>query len=295
MNKKSSNTKRGEWLVDVGFVILPFVLTGLFIVVGYQILIQNTPEARINPLPDQETVELLEENDVVTITPQNERPVDLAGPIVTLPQTEAELEVALDQAQQTQASVIFLSVPVRLEADNSFVLEKVELSNEENLKRWAKLTISAAHQRGLHVILAMSLNASMTVKDPATFAVSYSSFVSEWASLANEYAVSFFIPGVTVGHPLYSEIDTENIDKILGTIQRKVREVYFGKFGLGLCCTDTVENNLTGVSLINLIPTPEYTFSDLNLVVTDLEQTYPFEFVTYYEPGGAQLTSRTSN
>lgn len=278
---------------DLLFIIFPFVLTAFFIVVGYNILIQSTPEARINPQFDESFVEILESGDIQIIPPQTSMPVDLEGVIVTVPQNQTVLVETLDKVSSNpEYNVVFLSLPVKLNPDHSLTLENLDGSNEENIKRWIKTFVSAAHDRKLHVVMAVTLNASMTIKDPATFAVNYSAFVKPWAELAHQLSVSFFSSGITVGHPLYSEIEQADMNKILGTIQRAIREKYYGKIGLGYCCSSDIDFNLSGTNFLNVITTPEFPFVDLEEAVQIQKEKYKIGMVFYYHRDQGVITSK---
>jgi hypothetical protein len=277
---------------DLVFILTPFLLTAVFIVIGYNILIQSTPEARINPKFDETFVEIIDSGDIEILPPQTEMPADLEGLIVAVPQNQTTLQETIEKVTTNpQHNVVYLALPVKLNDDNTFSLENLEGSNEENLKRWTKTFVSAAHDRKLHVVLAITLNASSTIKDPSLFAINYDAFIESWAGLANELSISYLYSGITVGHPLYSEIEDTDMNKILGTVQRSIREKYNGRIGLGYCCTQETNLNMSGTNFINVISTPEFPFIDLQEQIVAKRKKFNIGVVFYYNRDQGVITS----
>lgn len=275
---------------DIFFIVTPFIMTGLFLVFGYSVLVSQTPEARIGLNQGETTIEFLEESDIESVPPQVDFSAQISGPIVSVPKNRAELQYIFDTLVSDQTNTIYISVPITMKSDREFVLTDAASSNEENVMRWTEKLISQAHQQGYHVILGLTINAASTVQDPAVFAPVYGQFVEKWATLANESSVTALIPGITIGHPLYSQVTPADMDKILATIQTKIRQKYLGFIGVNLCCTTQLESNLNQFGFINVIPTPEFPFIDLEVLARQLEQNQNLDFVTYYDRDRNQVT-----
>jgi len=274
---------------DVFFLLSPFVLTGLFIVFGYNVLIAQTPEARVNP-PAGNEVELLDSSDVSLVTSQVNLGETFEGPIVSVPRNSAQLENFIKGALETDASVVYISIPVVIKSDSQFLLMNVEDSSQENVVRWIKKTISTIHENNLNAVLSMTLNASTTIQDPAVFAISYSDFLEDWSSIANEYGVSIFNTGLTVGHPLYSQIAEEDMKRVISTVQKRIRATYAGNLGINLCCISELDYSLSSFNYLNVISTPEYPFVDLQAIVKDLTKDGRLK-VYYYDQGYQKITT----
>lgn len=275
---------------DLLLVLTPFVLTALFLVVGYNILIQSTPEARVNLAANQNVVEFLDSKDVEPILPKSAFPDEPHGPIVTIPQNQASLKEIIEQADREQATVIYLIIPVQIEADDSLKLIGADSSNEQNLMNWSKKLIATAHQEGYQVITAVTFNATQTITNAQTFALTYSNFIEEWASMFNNYGVSSFTIGISLGHPLYSQISETDMSKLVATVVKKIESKYAGRLGINVCCTKNIDFNLSEFSYLVAIPTPEFPFFDMNKMLSTASQTYNLDKPLYYNRDKSQIT-----
>lgn len=256
---------------DLIFLLSPFLLTAVFLVIGYQILIQSTPEARINPEMDENTIVILENGDIDPVGTEVLIPSNIEGPIVPIPSNQDVLDKYINDAIEQQANTLVVSIPIQMIDDVTFVLSDIEGNNEENMRRWLKKTINQANQNNMHVMLSFSINASQTISQPQLFAQEYSKFIKGWMLLAQEFAVSFVSPGITANHPLYSQIELADQQKVINTVRVNIAKDYNGQVGIGYCCGTDLELELTGYRYVTLINTPEFPFVDMKPVVTAIE------------------------
>lgn len=276
---------------DLLFIAFPFLLTAILILIGYQILVSTTPEASITlPETQQTLVEIIEDGNIERITPQAARPSVINGRIVSLPQNQELLDQAIDQTTAAGANTLYLSLAVTLNPDHTLQLTDQDNSSEENLIRWAKTTISAAHQNGLHVILAPTINASQTISDPVVFMQNFTEFLTTWSGLATEYGVTFFSPGVTLGHPLYSQLTDTQRATLLQQTERSIRAKYSGLLGINICCTITPPTNIGSFAYATIIPTPEYNFTDMAPVIDRLTTSDSVQHVLLYDRNNSRVT-----
>lgn len=280
---------------DITLLVSPFLLTAAFVFVGYSILIQNTPEARISPPAAQTQTEILEASDFQVITPSAPLIDSLSLMIVQVPDNQAALDNAIQLAANGQFQGLYLVLPISLNSDNSLILTQASSSSEENVTRWVKKTISTAHEHNLHVLLALTINAQTTVSDLPQFAANYNQFVPKWASLATEYGVAFFSPGITVGHPLYSNLSDQQLSQLLNLIQSTIRNKYSGRIGIGYCCATESRVQPGGYSFITAIPTPEFPLAELSSQITKFTSLYKMTYTFEYDRNSSQVTSINLN
>lgn len=274
---------------DLVFILSPFLLTSILIVLGYQILIGNTPEGRLTLPPESTNIEILQDGNVKVVTPTTELPLELSMAIHPIPNNTPQLDQLMTLSTQAGATGIYFTLPVTVNSDNTLELTDADKSSEENIIRWAKRSISLAHQNGLHVTLAVTLNATSTINDYQTFSQSLNTLIPKWASLATEYGVSFFSPGITLGHPLYSELTSVQVSQLLSSTQRSIRQEYNGRIGVGLCCQLETNINPGGYNFITIIPTPEITFDDLQLPATNLAAIQNMLHLFHYDRIGQRV------
>lgn len=245
---------------DLIFIAFPFVLTFVFLYLGYQLLMNQNTEASIEMPQDQKNVEILSDGDIEVVRPQVGAPERIEGPIITLPQNKAQLANVLKTAIDTSATVIYFSVPYTLKDDGTLELTGVHNSSKENILRWAKKSVSDAHKNNLQVVLALTLNATTTISDPVAFSQKYSEEIETWAVLASEYSVGYFSTGITSGHPVYSKLTPTQMAQLSRTVFLAVREKFTGIVGLGLCCSAEPVRPPSGFGFAVVIPTPEVTY-----------------------------------
>lgn len=267
---------------DLVFLLSPFLLTAVLVVVGYRILVSTTPEASIF-VPEMEApVEILTDGNIEPVTPSTALPDLVVGRIQPLPERQVELDTRLNQAKDGKDTMVYLSIPLTLRADGSVVLNNADRSSEENIIRWTKTTINAFHRQGYHVTLALTLNAETTVTDPATFVAAYGPFLTRFAAIASEYAVNYFGTGLTVGHPMYSSLTAEEANQILVTLGRQARKTYSGRLGVGLCCQTQVSPALGDYSFATLIGTPEVPETALTPLAESLATQFKWQTKPLY-------------
>lgn len=269
---------------DLVFIISPFILTSIFLVMGYLILIRQTPEAQIGLFGGREDeIIMLDETEVIAIKPTTDLPQEFTGVVANLPQNYVLLDKIINTAKRQKAQVVFLNIPVAVESDSQFSETDAQVSNQVNILRWAQVAISQMHEQGFHVILAMTLNAKDTVKDPALFAHRYVDVLEPWAGVANETGASYLMTGITVGHPLYSEIEPLDVSRILATVREKIKPRYIGHLGFSYCCTREFEIIATGFDVVNLIPTPEFAFALLQPQANEYVEDSIANQIFYYD------------
>lgn len=269
---------------DLVLIISPFVLTFIFLTFGYLILIRQTPEAKIGLFGgNQDEIVFLQESEMMSVAPKSSFPEEFEGLIATLPQNYVLLDQIIERANSRGAEVVLLNVPVTLESDEVIYLTGAQYSSKQNVLRWLRQTISILHEEGLSVILNVNLNASQTISDPAVFSTVYVDLLSEIADVANQVSVPKIMTGVTVGHPLYSQLETEDVSRILATIDERVGEVFLGNMGFGLCCAEEFNVTARSFDSVMLIPTPEYSFALLGKQAQEYKNTGVVRRIYYYD------------
>lgn len=267
---------------DIVLVTLPFVVTGLFIVVGYNLLIANTPEAAIAPPEVNDSVEILLDGQIEKVAPPewNKSAADLL--IVTLPQNQSQLADILIQAENKKLQGLYVTVPLRLKDDDSVELADEHKSSRENLIRWARTTISDAHRNNLLVSVALTLNASKTIADAEMFMASYLPILEEWSGLAREYGAEIFVTGLTLGHPVYSDLSPVQLEKFLNASQKIARDKFGPESGGGICCRQESPIKASNLGIMLVIPTPEFSEQSLANFEEQIRKTNQLEYRLLY-------------
>jgi len=281
MNQLSKN--------NLVIITIPFVLTGLLIIVGYQLLTAGTPEAKVTIPQQSSQIEILTEDITDIIQPTNPTPKQIIAKIQTVPDNRAQLAEAINTALNTSANTIYLSLPVNVGADSSLVLANVDASSEENISRWVKKTANTAHQNGLHVILALTLNASTVINSPDSFAQNYQSFVVKWAKLATEFGISFLNSGITVGHPVYSNLSALQFNQLLKASEHSLRQYYTGKIGVGICCNLNSQATPSGFNFVVIIPTDNVPASLILPTASQTAAAYQMTHIFSYDRTAGQV------
>ena len=276
---------------DLIFILSPFILTGIFIVLGYNILVSQTPEASITIPETEETYAEILEEDISPTKAQIPAIDSVKGYIQPVPQAQQLLDTAIATAKANDINTIYFTIPVKLTADMNLELSEKDSSSEENIIRWTKKSINTAHEAGYQTWLAMTINASQTVSDPVTFANNYNEFIATWAGLATEYNVHAFVPGITISHPLYGELTPEEMNTFLTTAERSIRRKFSGILAVNICCTTEIPANTAGFNAITIIPTPEYTFSDMGPIVVHFQQSGEMADILLYDRSIQVVTS----
>lgn len=259
--------KKEDWV----FIISPFILTWIFLTIGYLILIRQTPEAKIGIFESgrEDEVILLEEKDMRTSPRAVEVGSDYVAFSATLPQNYLLVDRIIERAKSQKAQVIFINIPVKFESDSYQYFEQAELSSQVNVLRWLRQTIAILHEEDFAVVVNLTLNSAVTITDPALFAHSYAKLVQPVADVLQETQVRQFFTGITVGHPIYSKLQVRDVSRIMATVKEKAQERYVGRLGYGFCCTDEFELVASGFDGILLIPTPEYGYNKMLLQVDE--------------------------
>lgn len=278
---------------NIIIITTPFLLTGLLVFFGYRLLTSQTPEARISIPQQSSQIEILTQDESERIMPTTPTPEKITALIQTVPNNRAQLAQTINTALDTKANTIYLSLPITLNPDHTLILTNVEASSEENISRWIKKTVNTAHQNGLHVILALTLNASEIISDPTAFTANYTQFSLKWAKLATEYGVNFFSGGITIGHPIYSKMTPIEVSQLLHSTQKNIRSSFSGQLGVGLCCQDKTTVVPQGYNFITIIPTDNVVVDTLQPIANQLAAKYKMTHTFIYQRDSQQVVQLT--
>ena len=289
-SRKSGFTLSKE---DFGIVVFPFLLTAALIVLGYQILVRQTPEARLSLPPADNTVEIIRSGEFSPVSPPTTTPQTVQFVIGSLPQNSSQLTNLIDRAKTTGANAVYLSLPLTMGSDHSLKVDYIDKSSQDNVEKWLKRTTIALHQQGFHTLLALTINASTTISDYAAFEKNYLALMnSNWMDIAAAYHVSFLFPGITVGHPLYSQLTPPQMSQLVIRTNQALRQTYQAQIGIGLCCqTDPPTNYLFGYNFALVIGNQDVATSVLSPIAESLKPKHRFSHVFYYLRDSMTATS----
>ena len=273
---------------DIAIITTPFILTALLVVFGYNLLISSTPEARLTLPPEQNNVEILDSADLKTVLNAAPTPQQINANITVLPQNRTQLAAAINTALESNQA-LYLTVPLTISPDGTLELTGVHDSSRENLINWAKKTINTAHENNIFVMMALSINASATINDSEAFLTQYQPILSTWSKLATEYKVSYFSPGITASHPVYSEYTPQEFQKLLANTIKTARTGYQGKLGISVCCTDVAPQLPLGFNYSILVPTAEFDLPVLLPIASTLKSTRQIPQAFQYNRGQQQV------
>jgi len=129
-----------------------------------------------------------------------------------------------------------IPIGLKLDQQGNLVFAQALESSEEMLGRWCKKTASDLHSRGLHVYLSLMLIENPQIENWDKFKKDLFSLIEKWGSIAQEYHISFFDPGITLGQSSFQSLAQEDLQSLVIAAERKTREVYTGRIGIGICC-----------------------------------------------------------
>ncbi len=221
---------------DLLFIFFPFVLAGAIIFGHYRLLFENNPEAHIAPASSQSLVQLIENKDLVPVTISTPIPQKIISIAQEIPTSDKQLTELMSQAESQGANTILLFVGLAIDLDGNVYMPKADASSEEMLIRWTKKTVSEAHKYGLHTYVALTIVEEPKIQNINTFMKQVSGYIDRWSSMAHEYHVSFFDPGLIVGHPTYRSLSQADQNLLGVFFERKTRETYTGRIGVQVCC-----------------------------------------------------------
>lgn len=224
---------------DLFLIVLPFFLTAVIISGHYRILISQNPQAHSRPLITTRVVQKLKDSELSPVPPAAPFPEPVAGAMHVIPTSRKQLSELLALTKSQKANTLLLRVGMKLSPDGNIILTEAAESSEETLLRWAKKAISDAHTAGIHTYIALMFVEEPQILNPDSFAAQIGSVIERWSSMAQEYHVSFFDPGIILGHPSYLTVPPQRLQQLVIEIERKTREAYSGRIGIGLCCKPT--------------------------------------------------------
>ena len=259
---------------ELTFILTPFLATFLFVILGYNILISQTPEARINPIKTESDTEVIEDGNIPVVSPTVGFPSEVSAKISTLPQNQDTLEKIVAEAKQNNQNTILLNIPIVAETGQIFVDQLAQNSSPENVLRWGKRSLAYIHDSQLNAILALSISAKQPVANAKDFTHALSPHIQSWSSLASEYGVSFFHPGIIIAHPMFNQISDEDMTRVLVTVHRDTRKNYTGNIGFSLCCAEESAVIPAGYLFQTIVPTPEFTTVQLENIATQFIEEY---------------------
>lgn len=291
--KKTLKSKSGFSKEDLGIVTFPFILTALLVVMGYQILIKQTPEARISIPKADTTVEIIRSGDSGPIPAPPESANGVQMVIANLPQNSSQLSTLIDRAKTNGANAVYLSLPITMSADHSLKVDFVDQSSQDNVDKWLRKTTIELHKAGLRTLVAFTINSSTTVSDFPTFYKNYMELMkSDWIKTIAAYNVSFFFPGITMGHPLYTELTPAQMRELVVRTNQTLRTNYQGEIGIGLCCRSEIPTNyLFGYNFALVIPNQDAVATVLSPIAEKLKTTHNFSHTFYYKRDNMTATT----
>lgn len=217
-------------------ITLPFVLSAILIFGHYRFLASQNPQAHSKPLITTVRIQSLNDSELAPIAPDAPFPQAVVGAMHQIPTSRSQLKSLLDLMISQKANTLLLRVGMIITPDGNLILPQGSESSEETLLRWAKKTISDAHKAGLHTYVALMFVEQPLITDTTRFSAQLKQLIERWASMAQEYHVTFFDPGITLGHLSYHSLPQENLQIFITEIERKTREIYSGRIGIGVCC-----------------------------------------------------------
>lgn len=221
---------------DLLLIGLPFLLSAAIIWAHYSFLSRANPQAHSRPLITTRLVQTLRPSEIKPLPPQAPFPSPLLGILADIPTSRKELQDLLDRVKSEGANTLVLRVGMTLTADGNLILAQAAETSEETILTWTKKTVADAHAQGLHTYLVLMFVEGPAISDPARFAGQLKSSIERWANSAQEYFVTFFQPGITLGHPTYESLPPDKLQIFVTEIERQTREFYTGRLGIGLCC-----------------------------------------------------------
>jgi hypothetical protein len=221
---------------DILLISLPFLLSAIIVFGHYKFLVSQNPQAHSKPLITTKLIQSLSESELEPVSPQASFPNIVVGAMHEIPTSRSQLEQLLNLIESQKANTLLLRVGMKISSDGVLILPQAAESSEETLLSWTKKTVSEAHKVGLHSYVALMFIEEPLIADPSYFSTQLKQLIERWASLAQEYHVTFFDPGITLGHLSYHNLPQDNLQIFVTEIEHKTREIYTGRIGIGVCC-----------------------------------------------------------
>ena len=224
---------------DIFFIVVPIVLAGAVIFGHYHFLVSQNPQVHSRPLVTTSFVQSLHDSELTPAAPTTSLPRQVSGEMQDIPTSIGKLTELLNRIRAQGGNVLLLKIGMKLTPDGSIILSQGAESSQELLLRWTKKTVSEAHKQGLHTYVALMFIEQSQVADPGKFSSQLKELIARWGNMAQEYHVSYFLPGIVLGQFNYNSLPQENLQVFVTEIERAARETYTGLLGIGLCCSSS--------------------------------------------------------
>lgn len=221
---------------ELFLIITPFFLSVVIIFGHYLFLVSQNPQAHSKPLITTKLVQSLKESELEPVPPQAPFPDSVVGVMHEIPTSRKQLQELLTLMRSQGANTLLLRVGMTLSPDGNIILPQAAETSEETILRWTKKTVSDAHKAELHTYVALMFVEEPLITDPGKFSNQLKQLIERWANMAQEYHVSFFQPGITLGHPSYLSLSHDKLAIFITEIEHATRELYTGRIGIGICC-----------------------------------------------------------
>lgn len=274
---------------DILLITIPFLLSAVIIFGHYFILSKQNPQVHSKPLITREYVEMIDTTNLKAVSPP-QLPKQIIGVVHELPANNKQLKELFNLATQEQVNALILTLGLTIDAENNLIIPKAIESSEEMLLRWTKKTISEAHQLGLHTYLVFLFIEEPVINDLDSFKNQYAALIKRWASLAEEYHISFFNPGITIGHGTFRSLVKKDMQQLLTLIEQTIRKFYTGRIGIGLCC-QTIDVSPRGYNQILVISSQGTISEEIKKQVLNVAAQSSVEHVFFLDLDRQRLTT----
>jgi len=222
---------------DVLLIALPFILSAAIIFGHYHLLVTQNPQAHSKSLITATSYQSLKDSELGPIAPQAPFPKSIVGVVSDVPTTKQTLAQLLGDVKAKNANTLVIRIGIYLSPDQNLILTQAEETSEDYLLRWTKKTVSDAHQAGIYTYLMFTPKDDMRITDIGRFASQLQSMLERWGNVMQEYSVAFLDPGIIIGHPSIQQVSPEYQQLLVKTVEQKIRTMYTGRIGLGVCCS----------------------------------------------------------
>ena len=275
---------------DLIFIILPFFISAVIIFGHYQFLQSQNPQAHSSPTISKTYVQSISAEDLSPISPLTPLPKKIIGIASEIPTNSTQLSNLLNSLKSNQANTLILILGITIDSDGDLIFPKALESSEEMLIRWTKKTASEAHKQDFHTYISLTIIGEPEIKDFNKYSLQLGNFIQRWSTIAQEYFVSFFDPGLIVGHPTYNSIDQEQFKELLVMIERQTRRSFTRSIGINLCC-DEENVNPTGYNHILILSRGEGLSAETKTKIIQTANSYNLEHVFLLNVDASQLST----
>ena len=221
---------------EILLTAFPFILSALLIFGHYGLLVTQNPQAHSMPLIPALLIQTLKDSELVPVAPLAPFPKTIVGYVSDVPTTKQQLAKVLGDVKANQANTLVLRIDLSLTKDGNLIVIHAAETSEEYILRWAKKTVRDAHEKGIYTYLIFMPKDGTEIADIGGFADQLQSLLERWAPAAEEHHVAFLDPGIILGHDSLRKVPPEYQQLLVKTIEQKIRAMYTGRIGLGVCC-----------------------------------------------------------